>query len=200
MKNSYAPHPITLKPDYITKLSHADGAVMAFWLSQFLQSKEKTPLVVVITPDLASLARLETELAFFGVSASVFADHETLPYDRLSVHQDVIAERIGVLTHMPTSGVLLVSVQTLTGRLAPPSWLLGQHFELSVGQSFDIEKERQRLVQAGYTPTDNVFEAGEFAVRGGIVDMFVVGQALPFRLELFDDEIESIKFFNPVNQ
>ena len=200
MKNSYTLHPITLKPDYITKLSHTDGAVMAFWLSQFLQSQKKVPLVVVITPDLASLARLETELAFFGVSVSVFADHEMLPYDRLSVHQDVIAERIGVLTHMPTSGVLLVSVQTLTGRLAPPSWLLGQHFELSVGQSFDIEQERQRLVQAGYTPTDNVFEAGEFAVRGGIVDMFVVGQALPFRLELFDDEIESIKFFNPENQ
>ncbi len=199
-KSTHIPTAITLKPDHITKLSDTQGMALAFWLSSLLKSTLTDTLVVVVTPDLASLARLETELGFFGIKANVFADYETLPYDRLSVHQDVVAERIGLLTHIPKTGVLLVSVQTLMGRIAPPAWLLGQHFELSVGERFNIEDQRQRLISAGYTLTDNVFEAGEFAIRGGIVDMFVVGQVLPFRLQLLDDEIESIKFFSPETQ
>lgn len=116
------------------------------------------------------------------------------------MQQDIISERINLLTHIPKAGVLLVAVQTLMQRIAPPSHLLGRFFDLSVGDTFDLSQERERLTRAGYEMVDNVYAVGEFAVRGSIVDIFVVGQALPFRLELFDDEIETIKFFNPDTQ
>lgn len=146
------------------------------------------------------LNQLDTELSFFGIDAHVFPDWEILAYDQLSVHQDIISERIALLTRMPTTGVLLVSTQTLMQRIAPPSWLIGQHFDLAVGDKFDINEQRLRLTKAGYVQTENVFEPGEFAVRGSIVDIFAVGQSLPFRLDLFDDDIETIKFFDPDSQ
>ena len=85
-------------------------------------------------------------------------------------------------------------------RVAPPSWLIGQHFDLSVGDRFDINTQRQLLAKAGYRAVDNVFEPGEFAVRGSIIDIFAMGQPFPLRLDLFDDEIETIRFFNPQTQ
>jgi len=174
-------------------------AGFALWLS-ILSTQNKEHLSLVICPSQSSLQRLSDELDFFGTSAHVFADYETLVYDSLSVHQDIISERIDLLTHMPTSGVLLVSVQTLMQKITPPSHLLGRFFDLNVGDTFDVERERERLAKAGYKVVDNVYMAGEFAVRGSIVDIFAVGQPLPFRLELFDDEIETIKFFNPDSQ
>ena len=174
------------------------GADLSFWLSQIAHHENR--LIVMVANTQNELNQLDTELAFFGVNAKVFPDWEILAYDQLSVHQDIISERIALLTNMPKSGVLLVSVQTLMQRIAPPSWLIGQHFDLKVGDKFDIEQERERLTQAGYTHTDTVFEPGEFAIRGSIIDIFAIGQSLPFRLDLFDDEIETIKFFDPETQ
>lgn len=184
------------KAGFKTQISEPMGAALSFWLSQIQSDR----LVVMLARDQNELNQLEGELHFFGVQAQVFADWEILAYDQLSVHQDIISERIALLTQMPKTGVLLVSVPTLMQRIAPPSWLLGRHFDLSVGSRFDIANERQRLARAGYAAVDNVFEPGEFAVRGSIVDIFAVGQALPFRLDLFDDEIESIRFFDPETQ
>jgi len=130
----------------------------------------------------------------------VFPDWETLTYDELSPHQDIVSERINLLTDMPTTGVLLISVQTLMQRVAPPSWLIGQHFDLSVGDIFDINTQRELLAKAGYRAVENVFEPGEFAVRGSIIDIFAMGQPFPLRLDLFDDEIETIRFFHPQTQ
>ena len=144
--------------------------------------------------------QIETELAFCGVDAYVFPDWETLTYDELSPHQDIVSERINLLTEMPKSGILLISIQTLMQRVAPPSWLIGQHFDLSVGDVFDINAQREMLASAGYRAVDNVFEPGEFAVRGSVIDIFAMGQPFPLRLDLFDNEIETIKFFNPQTQ
>ena len=130
----------------------------------------------------------------------MFPDWETLTYDELSPHQDIVSERINLLTDMPTTGVLLISVQTLMQRVAPPSWLIGQHFDLSVGDIFDINTQRELLAKAGYRAVENVFEPGEFAVRGSIIDIFAMGQPFPLRLDLFDDEIETIRFFHPQTQ
>ena len=188
----------TTKPSFHTHFTAQADASFALWLATL--AKDSTDLTLVICQSQSELQRLADELHFFGVSAHVFADYETLVYDNLSVHQDIISERIDLLTHMPTSGVLLVSVQTLMQKITPPSHLLGRFFDLNVGDTFDIEHERERLAKAGYKAVDNVYMAGEFAVRGSIVDIFAVGQALPFRLELFDDEIETIKFFNPDTQ
>ncbi len=193
-------HSTTLptKPNFKHTLSSLGGADLAYWLAMTAKSQDR--LIVMIANNQNELNQLDTELTFFGVDAQVFADWEILAYDQLSVHQDITSERIALLTHMPKSGVLLVSAQTLMQRIAPPSWLIGRHFDLQVGDRFDIDEQRQRLATAGYIATDNVFEPGEYAVRGSIVDIFAVGQALPFRLDLFDDEIESIRFFDPESQ
>ncbi len=184
-------------------LAPVHGAVSSLWLASLVQApiwNVAERLKVVVTRDQNQLNQIETELAFCGVDAHVFPDWETLTYDELSPHQDIVSERINLLTDMPTSGVLLISVQALMHRVAPPSWLIGQHFDLSVGDQFDINIQRSLLAKAGYRAVDNVFEPGEFAVRGSIIDIFAMGQPFPLRLDLFDDEIETIRFFNPQTQ
>jgi len=184
-------------------LAPVHGAVSSLWLASLMQASiggVADRLKVVVTRDQNQLNQIETELAFCGVDAYVFPDWETLTYDELSPHQDIVSERINLLTDMPTSGVLLISVQALMHRVAPPSWLIGQHFDLSVGDQFDINTQRGLLAKAGYRAVDNVFEPGEFAVRGSIIDIFAMGQPFPLRLDLFDDEIETIRFFNPQSQ
>ena len=184
-------------------LAPVHGAVSSLWLASLVQGSiwdVADRLKVVVTRDQNQLNQIETELAFCGVDAHVFPDWETLTYDELSPHQDIVSERINLLTDMPTSGVLLISVQALMHRVAPPSWLIGQHFDLSVGDQFDINTQRGLLAKAGYRAVENVFEPGEFAVRGSIIDIFAMGQPFPLRLDLFDDEIETIRFFNPQTQ
>ena len=184
-------------------LAPAHGAAGSLWLASLLQTpidEVSSRLKVVVARDQNQLNQIETELAFCGVDAYVFPDWETLTYDELSPHQDIVSERINLLTDMPTSGVLLISIQALMHRVAPPSWLIGQHFDLSVGDRFDINTQRELLAKAGYRAVDNVFEPGEFAVRGSIIDIFAMGQPFPLRLDLFDDEIETIRFFHPQTQ
>lgn len=184
-------------------LAPVHGAVSSLWLASLVQApiwEVAGRLKVVVTRDQNQLNQIETELAFCGVDAYVFPDWETLTYDELSPHQDIVSERINLLTDMPTSGILLISVQALMHRVAPPSWLIGQHFDLSVGDRFDINTQRELLAKAGYRAVENVFEPGEFAVRGSIIDIFAMGQPFPLRLDLFDDEIETIRFFNPQTQ
>ena len=183
-------------------LGNLQGMTQALWLASLtsIDSGQQNRLKVVVTRDQNQLNQLETELAFSGVDAHVFPDWETLTYDELSPHHDIVSERIHLLTHMPTDGILLISVQTLMHRVAPASWLLGQHFDLSVGDTFDVATERRKLATAGYHAVDNVFEPGEFAVRGSVIDLFAIGQPFPVRIDLFDDEIESIRFFNPQTQ
>ena len=184
-------------------LAPAHGAVSSLWLASLVQSPiwhVAERLKVVVARDQNQLNQLETELAFCGVDAYVFPDWETLTYDELSPHQDIVSERINLLTDMPSIGVLLISVQALMHRVAPPSWLIGQHFDLSVGDRFDIKTQRGLLAKAGYRAVENVFEPGEFAVRGSIIDIFAMGQPFPLRLDLFDDEIDTIRFFDPQTQ
>lgn len=179
------------------------AAAGSLWLASLTDcpvANVENRLKVVVTKDQNQLNQIETELAFCGVDAYVFPDWETLTYDELSPHQDIVSERINLLTEMPKSGILLISIQTLMQRVAPPSWLIGQHFDLSVGDIFDINDQREMLAAAGYRAVDNVFEPGEFAVRGSVIDIFAMGQPFPLRLDLFDNEIETIKFFNPQTQ
>lgn len=184
-------------------LSPTDGAIGSLWLASLTKLSTNdvaNRLKVVVTRDQNQLNQIETELRFCGIDAHVFPDWETLSYDELSPHQDIVSERINLLTDMPTDGILLVSVQTLMQRVAPPSWLIGQHFDLQVGQIFDIESQRQMLAKAGYRAVDNVFEPGEFAIRGSVIDIFAMGQPFPLRLDLFDDEVDTMRFFNPQTQ
>lgn len=157
-------------------------------------------LFVVIAKNSQNLVQLESELAFYGLKAHVFPDWEILPYDRLSPHQDIVSERLAILSNMPNHGVLLMTAAAAAQRVAPASWLLGEHFDIRVGDRFDLEAQKAKLIQAGYYLVDTVYDHGEFAVRGNIVDIYASGQDYPIRIDLFDDEVETLKFFDSETQ
>lgn len=175
------------------------GSLSSLLLSELVKSSHKQ-LIVMVAKNTIQVGQIEEELRFFGVEPHLFPDWETLPYDRLSPHQEIISERLALLSNMPKTGIVLLAASSLSQRIAPPSWLLGQHFNVVKGQKFDVEAERQRLTRAGYRSVDTVFEPGEFAVRGSLMDIFPTGQATPIRIELFDDEIDTLRRFDPETQ
>lgn len=161
---------------------------------------QSSSLYVIVASNNQHLAQLESELEFYGIKPTIFPDWEILPYDRLSPHQDIVSERLAILSNMPQKGILLISASTLAQRVAPYSWVVGEHFDIKVGQKLDLEAQKNQLVQAGYRLVDTVYDHGEFAVRGSIMDIYASGQDQPIRIDLFDDEIESLKFFDPETQ
>ena len=167
------------------------------------QLPQGTPKIV-LTADSETALRLQTAWQFFRPqdNALFLPDWETLPYERFSPHQDLVSERLSVLWQLKNGAadVLFVPVSIAMQRLAPPSFLMGRTFWLKTGQTLDLDKLRENLVEAGYAAVSNVVAAGEFAVRGGIVDLFPMGADLPYRIDLFDNEIDSIKTFDPDTQ
>ena len=159
---------------------------------------------IVLTADSETALRLQTAWQFFRPqdNALFLPDWETLPYERFSPHQDLVSERLSVLWQLKNGAadVLFAPVSTAMQRLAPPSFLMGRTFWLKTGQTLDLDRLRENLVEAGYAAVSNVVAAGEFAVRGGIVDLFPMGADLPYRIDLFDNEIDSIKTFDPDTQ
>ena len=167
------------------------------------QLPQDTPKIV-LTADSETALRLQTAWQFFRPqdNALFLPDWETLPYERFSPHQDLVSERLSVLWQLKNGAadVLFAPVSTAMQRLAPPSFLMGRTFWLKTGQTLDLDRLRENLVEAGYAAVSNVVAAGEFAVRGGIVDLFPMGADLPYRIDLFDNEIDSIKTFDPDTQ
>ncbi|ENU63447.1 transcription-repair coupling factor [Acinetobacter lwoffii] len=179
-------------------LGNLQGSSTALLLKEIVQQQSR--LFIVIARNNQHLGQLESGLEFYGVKPTIFPDWEILPYDRLSPHQDIVSERLAILSNMPKTGVLLLSASTLAQRVAPTSWILGEHFDIHVGQKFDLEQQKKKLIQAGYHLVDTVYDPGEFAVRGSIMDIYASGQEAPIRIDLFDDEIESLKFFDAETQ
>jgi transcription-repair coupling factor (superfamily II helicase) len=160
--------------------------------------------VLWITRDTASARQIEQELRFFAPELAVLhlPDWETLPYDSFSPHQDIISERLTTLYRLPElqRGVLVVPIATLMHRLPPPTYLQGNSLIIDRGQTLDVEQLRQRLGAAGYRAVTTVYEHGEFAQRGSLLDIFPMGSALPFRIDLLDDEIDTLRTFDPESQ
>jgi transcription-repair coupling factor (superfamily II helicase) len=159
---------------------------------------------LLLTADSQNAERLQQELSFFAPDLPVlhFPDWETLPYDLFSPHQDIISQRISALYRLPElkHGVLVVPITTALHRLAPKRFLLGSSLVLDAGQKLDVNDMRTRLEAAGYRCVDTVYEHGEFAVRGALIDLFPMGSDQPFRIDLFDDEIETLRTFDPETQ
>ncbi|MEG4314345.1 transcription-repair coupling factor [Pseudomonas sp. FIP_A4] len=178
------------------------GAALSLAIAEAASNAKRFTLL--LTADSQSAERLQEELAFFAPKLSVlhFPDWETLPYDLFSPHQDIISQRIATLYQLPelSHGVLVVPITTALHRLAPKRFLLGSSLVLDVGQKLDVEQMRLRLEAAGYRCVDTVYEHGEFAVRGALIDIFPMGSAQPYRIDLFDDEIETLRTFDPENQ
>jgi len=179
------------------------GSSLALLLAETARSH--AGLVVAVTRDTQSAHTLETELAsFVGESIEVlhFPDWETLPYDLFAPHPEIVSPRIATLYRLPaqTRGVPVVPVATLMQRLAPRSYIGGTGLVLNVGQKLDLGAEQRRLEAAGYRNVPQVQEPGDFAVRGALIDIYPMGAAEPYRIELFDEEIESIRNFDAETQ
>ena len=162
-------------------------------------------LVVVICPSTAELRRHEDELRFFAgdsLPVHVLPDWETLTYDRVSPHQDIVSERLRALHALPglSNGLLLVTAQVCLQRLPPRDFLDRHSLVVSTGDVLEPERFRERLIDAGYRSVAQVEEHGEFAVRGSILDLFPMSSTRPFRLEFFDDEIDTIRTFDQDTQ
>jgi len=183
--------------------------------------KNENRLFIIVTPDNQTALRLEHELAFFldgdgrdaggramhGAVAGEypilqFPDWETLPYDVFSPLPEIISERLKTLALLPQvkRGALVVSVATLMHRLAPREHVLANSFSIKLGDQFNLELNRIKLESVGYHCVSQVYQHGEFAVRGAIVDLFPMGSKVPFRIELFDEDIDSIRTFDPETQ
>ncbi|HEZ2616851.1 transcription-repair coupling factor [Neisseria meningitidis] len=170
-------------------------------LARYLPHKQ---LKVVLTQDAEQALRLQTAWLFFRPhdTAVFLPDWETLPYERFSPHQDLVSERLSALWQIKSGAadVLFVPVATAMQKLPPVPFLAGRTFWLKTGQTLDIGRLKSDLVDAGYNHVSHVVAAGEFAVRGGIVDLFPMGSEMPYRIDLFDDEIVSIKTFDTDTQ
>lgn len=163
--------------------------------------------VLVVTPDARSARQLEDEIRFYAspnaeFCVTTFPDWECLPYDVLSPHADIISQRLLVLSQLASwnKGVVLASVPTLMHRLPPPQYVAQYSFVLKPQDPLKIEQFREDLVRSGYHSVSQVMEPGEFAVRGGLIDLFPMGSDTPFRIDLFGDEIESMQEFDPETQ
>ncbi|MGN2244385.1 transcription-repair coupling factor [Frateuria sp. GZRR33] len=167
-------------------------------------ARDHDGLLVAVTRDTQRASALEDELRLFAGDLPVlhFPDWETLPYDIFSPHPEIVSQRIATLYRLPgvTRGVLVVPVATLMQRIAPRSHITGSGLVVSKGQKLDLAAEQRRLEAAGYRHVPQVAEPGDYAVRGALIDIFPMGTAEPYRVELFDDEVDSIRSFDPETQ
>ena len=174
----------------------------AAWLARMAR-KTDGPLLV-LTADAQAAQRLKAELPFFDstLRVALFPDWETLPYDHFSPHNDLVSERLATLWQIRQRecDVVLAPIGTAMTRLPPVSFLLGRTFFLKTGQRLEMEKLRADLVTAGYANVTQVIVPGEFSIRGGLIDLFPMGSVLPYRIDLFGDEIDTLRTFDPDTQ
>jgi transcription-repair coupling factor (superfamily II helicase) len=183
----------------------ADALLLARLAERQAEQKQR---LAIITAEPADAQRLQEELKFFapGLRIAVFPDWETLPYDTFSPHQDLISERLATLWRLfrpgadePVDVVLLPATTALT-RLAPPSFMAAYTFHFKQKQKLDEAALKSQLTLAGYQHVSQVVSPGEYAVRGGLIDLYPMGSAVPYRVDLFGDEVDSIRTFDPDSQ
>ncbi|MBU1424405.1 MAG: transcription-repair coupling factor [Gammaproteobacteria bacterium] len=179
------------------RYTNLQGSSDALALAQY--APHHVPLVVIAANALEA-QRLVEEIPFFDPKLRVhlLPDWETLPYDHFSPHQDLISERLATLHHIRTNAcdVVIVPITTALYPLPPVSYLAAYTFFLKKGERLDLNAFRQQMTLAGYNHVQQVLTPGEYCVRGGIIDLFAMGSLLPYRIDLFDDEIETIATFD----
>ncbi|MCW8999594.1 MAG: transcription-repair coupling factor, partial [Kangiellaceae bacterium] len=198
-----------LKPGFNNYFSQVHGSSLALNIAK--AANEYEGLLMVLLPDAANTFPLKSEIEYFlnidgnteqEVPVFTLPDWETLPYDYFSPHQDIISERLETLYKLPRlkKGVLLLPVSSALQKLPTRKYIEQQCLLLQLGQTIQIESLRHRLSNSGYSCVANVMEHGEFAIRGSIIDLFPMGVNQPIRIELFDDEVESLRFFDAETQ
>ncbi|MDQ5941205.1 MAG: hypothetical protein QG572_18, partial [Pseudomonadota bacterium] len=195
------------RPEQRVSLPELTGSADALAIASLARSALSADggrLLAVLTANPADAQRLLEEIPWFAPEARVrlLPDWETLPYDSFSPHHDLVSERLATL-YAVTRGdcdILLLPASTALYRLSPPEWLAAYTFFIRKGEPLDSEKLRAQLTLAGYTHVTQVVSPGEYSIRGGLIDLYPMGSPLPFRLDLFDQEVESIKTFDVDNQ
>ncbi|MBI5922265.1 MAG: transcription-repair coupling factor [Betaproteobacteria bacterium] len=192
------------KPGTRLDLPSLAGSADALATAQLARKLAGGQMLMVITASPLAAQRLQDEIAWFAPDLRVhlLPDWETLPYDSFSPHQDLISERLATLYAVSQAQckILLTAATTALTRLAPPSFLAAHTFFLKKGERLELDKLRAQLTLGGYQHVTQVVAPGEFSVRGGLVDLFPMGAALPYRIDLLDEEIESIRTFDADNQ
>lgn len=163
--------------------------------------------LLLICENNEQVEQFKRELRYFcapcpGLEVFSLSDWETLPYDNFSPHQDIISDRLSALYHLPQleRGIVVLSINSLMHKLPPHTYIAQNSLDLQVGQTLRVDAMRKQLVDAGYQAVDSVHEHGEFAVRGSIIDLFPMGSPLPYRIDLLDEEIETLRSFDPETQ
>jgi transcription-repair coupling factor (superfamily II helicase) len=178
-----------------------EGLPLALAISTYA-GRKGGPVLVAVADGYAA-RHLRDDINHLGVAdAELFPDWEILPYDLYSPHPDLISRRLDLLSRLPgmDSGVVIAPITALMQRLPPVAWVQGQSLDLAVGDRLDNQAFRSRLHAAGYQSAEQVWQPGQFAVRGAVMDLWPMGRPEPYRLELFDDEIESIRTFDAESQ
>ncbi len=170
-------------------------------------ARQAKALLVVLTPDIHSSQALLAELKFYlsgspDIPIHYFPDWETLPYDLFSPYQDITSERLSTLVELgrAESGIAVVPMATAMNRLLPREFLVQHSLSLKIGDRIELEKFRKRMQKNGYRFVSQVVEHGDIAVRGSLLDIFPMGTNSPYRVDLFDEEIDSIRTFDPETQ
>jgi transcription-repair coupling factor (superfamily II helicase) len=193
------------RPGSVFSLPSCHGSSDSLLLA-LLASRERALArpILLVTAAAADAPRLRDELAWLApqLRCALLPDWETLPYDAFSPHDDLISERLASLHAMQAAecDVLVSAVTTVLHRLAPPSFVAGRSFRFKKGQKLDEHRLRAQLSAAGYEHVSQVVHPGEYCVRGGLIDLYPMGSAMPYRLDLFGEELESIRTFDPDTQ
>ena len=193
------------RPGERAQLARPAGSAAALAFVRLAQSLIEVKRTLIVTcADAQDVHHLSLEIAWFDPTLRVreFSDWEMLPYDHFSPHPDLVSDRLKALYALATNtcDVMIVAATTASQKLSPRSYIAARTFQLKKGQKLDVDKLRQQMTLGGYSHVTQVVSQGEFAVRGGIIDIYPTGGTLPVRLDLFDDEIESIKAFEPDTQ
>ncbi|MDN6881641.1 transcription-repair coupling factor, partial [Serratia bockelmannii] len=181
----------------LRQLGQLTGAACAVECAEIVE-RHPGP-VMLIAPDMQNALRLRDEIQqFTDQMVTTLSDWETLPYDSFSPHQEIISDRLSSLYHLPTMarGVIILPVNTLMQRVCPHEFLHGHALVMKKGQRLSRDKLRAQLEQAGYRSVDQVMEHGEFATRGALLDLYPMGSDEPYRIDFFDDEIDSLRIFD----
>lgn len=197
MKTAFFQPDIPTQPNDHKILGNVLQGADALAISEIAEQNQN--LTVVVTPDTRSAVRLSRILSeLSSQNVCLFPDWETLPYDTFSPHQEIISSRLSALFHLQNAkkGIFLLPISTLMQRLCPPQYLQHNVLLIKKGDRLVIDKIRLQLEAAGYRAVEQVLEHGEYAVRGALLDLFPMGSAMPFRLDFFDDEIDSIRTFD----
>ncbi len=197
MKTAFFQPDIPTQPNDHKILGNVLPGADALAISEIAEQNQN--LTVVVTPDTRSAVRLSRILSeLTSQNVCLFPDWETLPYDTFSPHQEIISSRLSALFHLQNAkkGIFLLPISTLMQRLCPPQYLQHNVLLIKKGDRLVIDKMCLQLEAAGYRAVEQVLEHGEYAVRGALLDLFPMGSAVPFRLDFFDDEIDSIRTFD----